>query len=132
MGKTTSSSPVSTFVDLRVYKRLFHLHLEIHRLTMTFPAFELYELGSQIRRSSNSIAANLAEGWNNRHSTVYVEAINRAQGELRETMHHLAVAEAKGYVAKGEFAVLSRQLHECGGMLHRLRLAIQRSRSGSQ
>jgi len=29
--------------------------------------FELYELGSQIRRSSNSIAANLAEGWNNKH-----------------------------------------------------------------
>lgn len=44
--------------DLEVYKKLFHLVLEVHELTMTFPKHELYELGSQLRRSSNSAPAD--------------------------------------------------------------------------
>lgn len=125
MKSRNGSESISTYEDLRVYQRLFRLHLKIHELTMTFPRFEMYELGSQVRRSSNSIAANLAEGWNNKHSAIYVEGINRAQGELRETRHHLSVAKAKGYLADADFAALRRELDECGGMLHRLRMAIQ-------
>ncbi|PIP12628.1 MAG: hypothetical protein COT45_01125 [bacterium (Candidatus Stahlbacteria) CG08_land_8_20_14_0_20_40_26] len=52
---------ITTFRDLDVYKKLCELHLEIHKLSMDFPKFELYELGSQIRRSSNSIPANVDE-----------------------------------------------------------------------
>lgn len=37
------------------------LHITVHELTMSFPKFEMYELGSQLRRSSNSVPANLAE-----------------------------------------------------------------------
>jgi four helix bundle protein len=130
MGTQAPSKSVRTFADLRVYRRLFDLHLRIHHATMGFPRFELFELGSQLRRSSNSIAANLAESWNNRHSSIYVEGINRAQGELRETLHHLAVAKAKKYLSEKEFGDLRRDLDDCGGMLHRLRLAIQRQRIG--
>ena len=57
--------------DLDVYKKLFNLHIKVHNLTLTFPGFELYELGSQLRRSSNSIPANLAEGFNNKHTKIY-------------------------------------------------------------
>jgi four helix bundle protein len=39
--------------------------LDISEISLTFPKFELYELGSQIRRSSNSAPTNIAEGWNN-------------------------------------------------------------------
>ena len=53
--------------DLEVYQRLYNLAIEIHELTLAFPKFELYELGSQLRRSSNSASANLAEGFNNKH-----------------------------------------------------------------
>jgi len=55
------------FEDLEVYRKLRELHLEINELSLRFPKVELFELGSQIRRSSNSIAANIAEGWNNKH-----------------------------------------------------------------
>lgn len=75
--------------DLEVYRKLCALHLEINELSLKFPKFELFELGSQIRRSSNSIAANIAEGWNNKHINIYLEGINRAQAELQETKHHL-------------------------------------------
>jgi four helix bundle protein len=53
---------IRSFEDLEVYRKLYELHLEICKLSLGFPKFELFELGSQIRRSSNSIAANIAEG----------------------------------------------------------------------
>jgi len=69
---------IRSFEDLDVYQKLVELHLEINELSLKFPKFELYELGSQIRRSSNSAPANLAEGWSNKHINIYLEGINRA------------------------------------------------------
>jgi len=62
--------------DLDVYQKLCNLVIEIHELTLTFPKFEIYELGSQLRRSSNSAPANLAEGFNNKHINIYLEGIS--------------------------------------------------------
>lgn len=53
---------IRSYEDLVVYQRLLALVFDIHDLSLTFPKFELYELGSQIRRSSNSGPANVAEG----------------------------------------------------------------------
>lgn len=53
---------IESFEDLEVYQKLCELHLEVCELTYTFPKFELYELGSQLRRSSNSSPANIVEG----------------------------------------------------------------------
>jgi four helix bundle protein len=86
---------ITSFEDLEVYKKLVELHLEVHQLTLRFPKYEMYELGSQLRRSSNSIPANIAEGWNNKHSNIYLEGINRALGELRKTKHHVLMAFRK-------------------------------------
>lgn len=77
-GGRMAKKRIESFEDLEVYKKLCDLHLKIHKLTLTFPKFELHELGSQLRRSSNSIPANLAEGWNNKHINIYLEGINRA------------------------------------------------------
>ncbi len=46
--------------DLKVYQKLCDLAIEVNDLSLSFPRFELYELGSQVRRSSNGGAANLA------------------------------------------------------------------------
>lgn len=62
---------IQSFEDLKVYQKLCELHIEVHELTLTFPDFEKYELGSQLRRSSNSAPANLAEGWNNKHKSIW-------------------------------------------------------------
>jgi four helix bundle protein len=122
---------ITSFEDLDVYKLLVELHLRVHELTMSFPAYEMYELGSQLRRSSNSIPANLAEGWNNRHSTVYIEAINRGLGELRETRHHLSIAARKGYAPKATFDDLLQGYDRCGRMLRALEQALRKSVASS-
>ena len=116
-----------TFENLEVYRRLVRLHVEVSEITPTFPNYEMYELGSQLRRSSNSAPANIAEGWNSKHSAIYIEGLNRAQGELRETKHHLSVAFQKGYLNKPEFSEIYRRYDECAGMLHRLRRAVELS-----
>lgn len=106
--------------DLKVYQKLFKLALEVQDLTMTFPKFELYELGSQLRRSSNSSPANLAEGFDNKHTNIYTECISRSQGEIRETVHHLRVAFEKKYLTKNKFDDFMDEYEQCAKMLHGL------------
>jgi len=113
-----------TFRDLEVYKKSFRLHIEIHELSMTFPKFEMYELGSQIRRSSNSVPANIAEGYNNQHTNIYLEGLNRAVGEARETQHHLDAAHEKRYLDQKKFSEFDTRYTECIKMLFGLRKAL--------
>lgn len=108
------------FQDLTVYKKLFSLAMKVHKLTLTFPDFEKYELGSQLRRSSNSGPANLAEGFGNKHTNIFTECISRAQGEIRETEHHLGISYRKGYIIKKEFDELYGEFEECSKMLYGL------------
>ena len=119
---------IASFEDLDVYRGLLDLHLEVHRRTLTFPRFDQFELASQLRRSSNAIPANLAEGWNNRHVRIYLEGINRALAELRETRHHLTVASRKMYLDQPEFERLRARYDECGRMLRGLEQALQTRR----
>lgn len=119
---------VNSYEDLNVYKLLVELHLEIDNLTLKFPSFERFELGSQIRRSSNSIPANLAEGWNSRHIAVCIEGISRAQGELRETTHHLRIAYRKKYLSETQYQNLIDRYSVAGKMLRNLERAISSKR----
>ncbi|MBI1804290.1 MAG: four helix bundle protein [Ignavibacteriae bacterium] len=117
---------IKSFEDLEVYKKLVHLHLEVNDLTLKFPKHEMYELGSQLRRSSNSIPANIAAGRNNKHVAIYLEGINRAFGELQETRHHLFVAFKKGYLEKQVYEDCKDRYEECGRMLRGLQQSLQK------
>jgi four helix bundle protein len=124
--KAGMKANIKSFEDLEVYQKLCELHLEICKLTLSFPRFELYELGSQIRRSSNSISANIAEGWNNRHINIYLEGINRSLGELQETKHHLYMAFRKDYLNETVYNEFLDKYNECGKMLKGLQQSLLR------
>ena len=110
--------------DLKVYKKLFELALQVHELTMSFPKFEMYELGSQLRRSSNSAPANLSEGFDNKHTNIYIECISRAQGEIRETVHHLKISSEKKYLTEDHMQNLIGNYEECSKMLRGLETSL--------
>lgn len=114
--------------DLKVYEKLFKLVLGVHILTMTFPRFELYELGSQLRRSSNSAPANLAEGFGNKHTNIYTECISRSQGEIRETIHHLRIAYKKKYLTKEKLDYFVNEYKECSKMLYGLEKSLENNK----
>jgi four helix bundle protein len=106
--------------DLDVYRRLFKLALEVHEVTLGFPKFEMFELGSQLRCSSNSSPADLAEGFGNKHTNIFTETISRAQGEIRETMHHLRIAFSKKYISKDKLDNFTNEYETCSKMLYGL------------
>lgn len=117
---------LNSFRDLNVYQDMKRLHLKVHKLTLGFPKFETYELGSQVRRSSNASCAILAEGWGSRHTNMYIEAVNRAMGEVRETQHHLDVACEKGYLTGQEFKEFDAAYEICGRMLEALHQSLSK------
>ena len=119
---------ISSFEDLEVYQKLCQLHLEISKVSLNFPKFELLELGSQIRRSSNSSPANIAEGWNNRHLNIYLEGLNRAMGELQETLHHLSMAYEKKYLLKEDYESYRSRYLESARMLRGLERSLMASK----
>jgi len=111
---------ITSYEDLEVYQKLCDLHIEVCKLTLIFSDFEKYELGGQLRRSSNSAPANLAEGWNNKHIKIYIEGVNRALGELQETKHHLTMALRKGYLTEERYRYFIQEYNSCGKMLKSL------------
>jgi four helix bundle protein len=58
--------PIQSYRDLEIYQLSFQLAVEIDRLSKKLPKHEMYEVGSQIRRSAKSIPANIAEGFGRR------------------------------------------------------------------
>lgn len=106
--------------DLVAYQRLCELHLEVCRMARTWPREERFELTSQVLRSSNSAPANLAERHSDRHVKNRIEGVNRARCEIAETIHHLYIANLKGYVMREAYEGLRSRYQECIRMLNGL------------
>lgn len=111
---------LNSFRELRVYQELRRLHLAVNEESLHFPKFEMFELGSQLRRSSNAACAILAEGWGSSHTNIYLEAINRSKGEVRETQHHLDMAHSKHYFDQPRWVEFDTAYEACDKMLERL------------
>ena len=112
--------------DLDVYRRLCTLHIEVCDASRSWPADERFELAAQVRRSSNSSPANLAEKHSDRHLKNKIEGVNRARGEALETVHHLYVAKLKGYVRDDVYESFRDRYVECVRMLNGLERTLER------
>jgi four helix bundle protein len=106
--------------DLEVYQKLCRLHIEICDLSHSWPSEEKYEIGSQIRRSSNSSPAQLAEKNDDRHVRNKIEGVNRSRGEAAETIHHLFMAREKRYITAAIYESFRAKYKECIRMLNGL------------
>jgi len=111
--------------DLQVYQKLCQLHIEVCNLARAWPTEERFELASQIRRSSNSAPANLAEKHSDRHVRNKIEGINRARGEALETVHHLYIACLKDDLDSPTYEQYRNRYHECVRMLNGLERTLE-------
>ena len=81
---------MSSYRDLEIYKNSYELALRVHQLTLQLPKFELYEEGSQARRSSKGIPSCISEGYGRKKYTAdFVKYLTYAQASCDETMVHL-------------------------------------------
>lgn len=112
--------------DLDVYRKLCQLHLEVCDLSHKWPVEERYELGSQVRRSSNSSPSQLAEKNDDRHVRNKIEGVNRSRGEAGETIHHLYMALLKKYLSRERFQTYRKRYQECIRMLNGLEKTLEK------
>ncbi len=84
---------IKSHKDLKAYQKAFSAAMEIFELSKTFPKEEKYSLTDQIRRSSRSVCANLAEAWRKRrYEGAFLAKLNDCEGEAAETQTWLDFA----------------------------------------
>jgi len=104
--------------DLKVYQLAYRFPMEIFHLSRRFPREEVYSLTDQIRRSSRSVATNLAEGYRKRrYPNVLMNKLTDCDAEGAETQVWLDFAFDCGYLAKDKYQELLAGYEEVGRML---------------
>ena len=112
---------IRSFKDLKVYQKAFSLQQEIFQASKDFPKEELFSLTDQIRRSSRSIGANLAEAWHKRrYPAHFVSKLSDSDGEQAETQHWLDTALACKYISEDVYRNLMNKCIEIGRMLGKM------------
>lgn len=90
---------VRHFEELWVYQRGFEAAMEIFQLSRSWPGEEKFSLTDQVRRSSRSVCANIAEAWRKRrYPQHFISKLSDADSEVAETQNWIKFAHACGYI----------------------------------
>jgi len=112
---------MGNFKDLIVYQKSFKLAMEIFEISKNFPVEEKYSLISQIRNSSRSVCANLAEAYRKRQYPAYFcSKVSDADMENSETQVWLNFANSCSYINKSNFNTLLGRSLEIGKLLNHM------------
>jgi four helix bundle protein len=107
-----------TFRGLLVYKLARELSMQVFECTKSFPKEETFALTDQIRRSSRSIGANIAEAWaKRRYDKHFVSKLTDADGEQQETQHWVETAVDCHYLTADQAEQLLSLCHRIGQLI---------------
>lgn len=107
-----------SFQDMEVYQESFLLQQEIFKISKHLPPDERFSLTDQVRRSSRSIGANIAESWaKRRYPAHFLSKLTDADGELQEALHWIRSAIACSYLSEDEAKQLSEKASVVGRLL---------------
>ena len=108
-----------SFRDLIVYQKAKAVSRLIFELSKTFPKEETYSLTDQIRRSSRSVGAQIAEAWGKRrYKKHFISKLSDSDSEQLETQHWVGDAADCKYITKAQEKDLIERLSEIGRMLN--------------
>jgi four helix bundle protein len=81
---------MKSYSDLEIYLMACRLALEVHKMSLTLPPYELYEQGSQVRRSSKRVKDTIVEGFGRRrYKNDFLKYLVYSQASCDETIAHL-------------------------------------------
>ena len=107
---------IKTHRDLEVYGRAFDAAMRIFELSKEFPKEEAYSLTDQVRRSSRSVCANLAEAWRKRrYKAHFISKLSDCEMEAAETQVWLEFAVKCKYLHRDTAAQLYKTYDEIIG-----------------
>jgi len=113
-------SEINNFKDLIIWQKGMDIAEKCYFLTKLFPRDELYSMVQQIRRSSVSIPANIAEGYGRRATGDYIRFLNIAQGSVNELETHLILSKRVGLSTNKDTESIIYWLHEESRMINSL------------
>jgi four helix bundle protein len=117
----TARKAIRHFRDLDVYQNALETGLRVYELSKKFPDGERYALTDQIRRSSRSVCANIAEAWRKRRYTAaFISKLSDSEGEAAETQVHMEFAVRHGYIGNAEFQAIDDAYEHILGQLVRM------------
>ena len=112
------SAAIQFHWQLDAYRLSVEAAMEIFEKSKLFPSEEKYSLTDQIRRSSRSVSAQIAEGWRKRkYEASFVNKLNEAEGEAAETQSWLEYAVKCAYLQRAEGEKLHKQYDHVIGKL---------------
>jgi len=101
---------ITSYKELRVYQNAMEAAMKLFEITKIFPPEEKYSMVDQMRRSSRSVCANLAEAWRKRrYKAAFVAKLSDAESEACETQVWIEFALRCGYIEK----TLANELDQC-------------------
>ena len=104
---------IQTHRKLDVYQKASDAAMKIYELSKSFPKEETYSLTDQIRRSSRSVCANLAETWRKRrYEAAFISKLSDVEAEAAETQVWLEFAVKCKYLNRDEAAALYKTYDE--------------------
>jgi four helix bundle protein len=112
---------MKSYRDLEIYQESKRLAIEIHKMSLSLPKFELFEEGGQIRRSSKSVTSMIVEGYGRRrYKSDFIKYLVYAQSECDETILHLdflfetqSLKDKDGYqIFHNEYDMLSKKINK--------------------
>ena len=109
------------FRELLAYRKAFHLAMEIFNISKSFPIEERYSLTDQIRRSSRSICANIAEAYRKRrYVNHFISKLSDSDAENSETNVWLEFCHHCGYINKETYDRLTKHNVEIGKLINHM------------
>ena len=115
-----------SYKELKVYQLAHDIGVAIHSFSLQLPRFELYETGSQLRRSSKSISANLVEGFGRRrYKAEFIRFLVFSHASCNETVEWLEYVRDCHPDVKEEAEKLLERMDELGRKLNRFIGAVE-------
>lgn len=116
--KKKKMSDFKSYKDLDIYNNGMNLFLALHPQTLKLPKYELYELGSQLRRSSDSVVSNIVEGYGRRkYKADFIRFLVFSHASCLETINHIFKITQLYSELKGDFEPFIQDYEHLGGKI---------------
>ena len=112
---------IFSFEKLDVWQNSRDFVLTIYKLTNNFPSSEIYGITSQIKRSSSSIATNIAEGTSRNTNKDKAHFLTISYSSATETLNHLIISKDLDYITEEEYLLCREKLEKICNQINSLK-----------
>jgi len=113
------------FENLKVWNKALDLTVEINDLAKLFPGHELYNLSNQIRKASDSVLLNIAEGCTGQSNPEFNKFLGYSMRSAIEVVSCLFIAKRKHYIDEEKFAIYYTEYESLAKMINALRNTLE-------